>query len=274
MRGPLSRLRENRHGHKGREGVALTAEQRKARERWRRHFNLPILLAAIVPLFVTNPDSTAVALAIGFGSWIIFVIDLVVQRRIVPEYFHTRNGRIDIVIVVLTFPYYLIPGASGYTAILLVARLARVARLALATKGLRRFAARLGSVVSAAALVVLIASLVAYGAEHPKNPEFATFGDALWWGIVTLTTVGYGDIVPITTTGRLAGIAIMFTGVAVLGVLAGSLAALFHLDQPREEDDGVPVPPVVEELASLRAELKSFDERLSRLIDQVGADAT
>jgi len=95
MRGPLSRLRENRHGHKGREGVALTAEQRKARERWRRHFNLPILLAAIVPLFVTNPDSTAVALAIGFGSWIIFVIDLVVQRRIVPEYFHTRNGRID-----------------------------------------------------------------------------------------------------------------------------------------------------------------------------------
>jgi len=120
----------------------------------------------------------------------------------------------------------------------------------------------------------LLASLVAYGAEHPKNPEFATFGDALWWGIVTLTTVGYGDIVPITTTGRLAGIAIMFTGVAVLGVLAGSLAALFHLDQPREEDDGLPLPPVVEELASLRAELKSFDERLSRLIDQVGADAT
>jgi voltage-gated potassium channel len=275
MRGPLSRLRDHhRRGRTSHDDAELTSEQRAALARWRRRFNLPILLAAVVPLFVTNPDSTAVALTVGLGSWVIFVIDLVVRRRIVPAYLHTRNGRIDAVIVVLTFPYYLIPGASGYTAILLVARLARVARLLLATKGLRRFAARLGSVVSAAALVVLIASLVAYGAEHPKNPEFATFGDTIWWGIVTLTTVGYGDIVPITTTGRLAGISIMFTGVAVLGVLAGSLAALFHLDRPAEEDDGGPVSPVVQELATMRNELRSLDERLSRLIDQVGTEAT
>jgi len=48
----------------------------------------------------------------------------------------------------------------------------------------------------------VIGSLVAYHAEHPVNPEFATVGDALWRGIVTVTTVGYGDIVPKTTTGR------------------------------------------------------------------------
>ena len=270
MRGPLSRFRDRRR-HASLADAALTPEQRAARERWRRRFNLPILLAAVIPLFVTNPDSTVVALAVGLGSWIVFVVDLVVQRRIMPEYLHTRSGRIDLAIVVLTFPYYLIPAASEYAAILLVARLARVVRLALATKGLRRFTARLGSVVSAAALVVLIASLAAYGAEHPKNPEFATFGDALWWGIVTLTTVGYGDVVPLTTTGRVAGISIMFTGVAVLGVLAGSLAALFHLDRPAEVDTGE-TPPVAQELEALREELRGFDERLSRLIDQVGAD--
>jgi len=53
-----------------------------------------------------EPDSTAVALSIGIGSWIVFVIDLVVQRRIVPEYLRTLSGRIDAAIVVLTFPYY------------------------------------------------------------------------------------------------------------------------------------------------------------------------
>jgi hypothetical protein len=54
----------------------------------------------------------------------------------------------------------------------------------------------------AAGGVVVLGSLVAYHAEHPTNPGFATIGDALWWGIVTLTTVGYGDIVPKTPAGR------------------------------------------------------------------------
>jgi voltage-gated potassium channel len=77
--------------------------------------------------------------------------------------------------------------------------------------------------------VTFAGAVAAYYAEHPVNPEFATFGDSLWWAIVTLTTVGYGDIVPETTTGRIAAVMIMITGVAVLGLLAGSLASFFRL---------------------------------------------
>ena len=229
-----------------------------------------------MPLFVTSPKSGGVEVALGFGSWLVFVIDLVVQRRIVPDYLHRRNGKIDLGIILLTFPYYLIPGISGASAILLLARLARVVRLLLATAGLRRFAARLGKVALVAGLVLVLASLAAYHAEHPTNPEFATVGDSLWWGVVTLTTVGYGDIVPHTSAGRFAGIVIMFTGIAVLGVLSGSLASLFNLEQRSEDRDskaGAPAEPgrvetLHDELAALQAQLQSIQGRLGELADR------
>ncbi len=251
----------------------LTSEQLQARERWQDRWNLPIILAALVPLFVTSPKAHWVQVAVGLGSWLVFVIDLVVQRRIVPDYLHRRPGKIDLGIVLLTFPYYLIPGLSGASAILLLARLARVARVLLATAGLRRFATRFGKVALVAGLVVLIAALAAYQAEHKTNPDFATVGDSLWWGIVTLTTVGYGDIVPHTSAGRFAGIAIMFTGIGVLGVLAGSLASLFNLEE-RSDNTRAPASeptrsaearPLHAELVALQAQLQSVERRLGEL---------
>jgi voltage-gated potassium channel len=253
----------------------LTEDQLAARERWQARWNLPIIIAALVPLFVTSSDTRWVEFVVGFGSWFVFVIDLIVQRRIAPDYLHRRNGRVDLVIVLLTFPYYVIPGVGGRAGILLLARLARVARVLLATSGLRRFASRLGKVAVVAGLVVVFASLAAYEAEHKTNPGFATVGDALWWGIVTLTTVGYGDIVPKTTAGRLAGVAIMFTGIAVLGVLAGSLASLFNLEEPGNgassaESAGLTVPTALaDELAMLRAQLQMVESRLGRLADSI-----
>ena len=136
------------------------------------------------------------------------------------------------------------------------------------------FAERIGKVALVAAGVVVVCSLAAYQAEHPTNAGFATIGDALWWGIVTLTTVGYGDIVPHTAAGRFSGIAIMFTGVGVLGVLAGSLADLFKLDSESADSEAetpADAPPLHAELAALHLEVQTLERRLGDLVQSTGA---
>lgn len=261
----------------------LTPEQLQAIDRWRGRWTLPLVVAALLPFFVTSPKTQGVAVFVGLGSWVVFVIDLAVQLHIDRDYLHTRPGKVDLGIVLLTFPYYLIPGAGEAVGLLMVARLARLVRLVIATKGLHRFVARLGKVAAITGVVVLVASLAAYETEHASNPGYATFGDALWWGVVTLTTVGYGDVVPRQNAGRLAGVAIMFTGIAVLGILAGSLSSLFRLSDKEEEEEEEEKAQSSEESAVekavaptttvLHAQLIEIERRIGELTELVRAGA-
>lgn len=190
---------------------------------------LPIVISAILPLVIVPTSTGWVGILVGVVTWLVFLVDFVVQARHLDHYGRTGFGRFDLFVVIATAPWFLIPGAQAGQLVVLL-RLARLARLLMATRGARRLFARLGRVALVALGVVVVGSLLAYHAEHAVNPEFATVGDALWWGIVTLTTVGYGDIVPKTTSGRWAAVTIMLTGVAVLGLLAGSLASFFRLE--------------------------------------------
>jgi len=256
-------------------------------ERFDHYMRVPIIASAILPLIVVPENNGWLGVVVGITTWLVFLVDYVVRSRHVVHYGRTRYGRFDLFVVVATAPWFLIPGA-GSGRFVVVLRLARLARVVMASKGSRRLFEQLGRVAIVAASVTVVGSLVAYYAEHPTNSEFANVGDALWWGIVTLTTVGYGDIVPKTPTGRWAAVAIMLTGIAVLGTLAGSLASFFRLDQDRGADatasggtdatppGGVPDsegPPVgasdesairalATEVAALRLQVASLVERL------------
>ena len=65
-------------------------------------------------------------------------------------------------------------------------------------------------------LVIILGGIAVYLAEH-KHPgaNITTLGDALWWSVITITTVGYGDYTPITTIGRVIGTIVMFSGIGI-----------------------------------------------------------
>lgn len=68
-------------------------------------------------------------------------------------------------------------------------------------------------------------SLAFHYFEHGTNPNVHSIWDSFWWGIVTMTTVGYGDIYPVTTGGRIVAILLMFVGIGTLGVYTAAIAS-------------------------------------------------
>ena len=226
---------------------------------WDRRAHLPIVLSAILPIVLGMSQATedsGIAILVNVVSWLVFVADLVVQVWLRRSYLRTGAGVFDLAVVVLTAPWFLIPGFGG-SQILVIARLGRLGRLLLASPGARRALQRLGQVGIVAVGMLLVASWMAYTAEKPTNDEFATFGDAVWWGVVTLTTVGYGDIVPETEKGRIAGVFLMVTGLATLGVLSGTMASFFKT-AGTEDDESATAPATTDD--ELDQELDQLDQ--------------
>ncbi|XP_023691047.1 potassium voltage-gated channel subfamily KQT member 2-like isoform X3 [Paramormyrops kingsleyae] len=78
-------------------------------------------------------------------------------------------------------------------------------------------------------LCLILASFLVYLAEKEENKEFETYADALWWGLITLTTIGYGDKYPITWNGRLLAATFTLIGVSFFALPAGILGSGFAL---------------------------------------------
>ena len=76
--------------------------------------------------------------------------------------------------------------------------------------------------------LVFVFGTVTFLLEHGQNPQFAEFPDGLWWAFVTLTTVGYGDIVPVTSAGRVVAVMTMIFGIMVYSLVVANLTVFIE----------------------------------------------
>lgn len=127
-------------------------------------------------------------------------------------------------------------------------RLFRILKLGRYSMALKTFGrvfqakrADLGILVFMISILLLFASSLMYYAEHDVQPQaFSSIPAAMWWGVETLTTVGYGDIYPITVTGRLLGSVVAILGIGLFALPAGILGSGFmeELAERRQLEEG------------------------------------
>lgn len=100
---------------------------------------------------------------------------------------------------------------------------------------LKRERKTLAAVLAVMVVILFVASSLIYLLEHERQPEaFASIPHAMWWGMATLTTVGYGDVVPVSPMGKMLGVVIMMLGIGTFALPAGILASGFAEERKRQ----------------------------------------
>jgi voltage-gated potassium channel len=170
-----------------------------------------------------------------------------------------RANWIDaVIIVVAAFPLLRLLRVYRYLPALRLLRLAWLAAiLGEAVRAhLRTFGrGHVNKILAAGVLVVFLgAVLVHHSEEAVTEANIKSFGDAVWWAVTTVTTVGYGDKYPTTVAGRVVAAGLMLLGIGLFGVLTASLSSFF-LAQDQES-----------ELARLQAEVAGLRQEVSALV--------
>jgi voltage-gated potassium channel len=153
--------------------------------------------------------------------------------RAMLQYMRSGMALVDLVAIL---PFYL---PMVFPCNLLAVRIFRLLRLLRIFKLNRYFAslAAIGQVIKSksrellgslffVALMLVVSSLVIYAVEHDAQPDvFKNAFSGLWWAIATLTTVGYGDIYPVTTVGRMVGAVIALLGIGMVAIPTGIISS-------------------------------------------------
>jgi voltage-gated potassium channel len=181
---------------------------------------------------------------------------------------YVRQAWFDLLILVLS-PPFLVPnalqGARAVRAVRLLRLLRFVRAAAIAAIGLREASQalrhrRFHYVFVATLVLVSVGAIGIFAVEGGQNNAIRSPGDAFWWAIVTITTVGYGDVSPVTAEGRVIAVGLMVVGIGFIGIFTATITSFFVDADRANEDD-----------ATIGARLARIEEKLDTILRDRGA---
>ncbi len=239
--------------------------------RWRRYLDIVSILLTVYSLgclLLELELETDTLRSTGWWYWNELVVAVLFSAEYLIRWITAADQRrypltfLAMIDLLAVMPFYIgLFADPGDLAGLRVLRMVRVFRLFRHTESLLLFMrafyrcrSELGAVLTVVLLVILVNSLAVFYFEHPVQPEkFAKPSDAMWWCVVTMSTVGYGDLTPITKLGRIFGVITVVVGVASYGVFLTLFGGAW-IDVLRERREKHALRAAVETTASPPAE--------------------
>ncbi len=238
------------------------------RRREELDFGYEIFIAAVSILSVLNMvlsyipgvylDAINVIFIINAVLTLLFIYDFILRLATAPSrssYFFRNYGWADLLAVIPLFRLFRL--FRIYKAYRVVHKYG--ARYIVTYLSRNRAQSALYILVFMVILIIESGAFLVLQAEHASpSANIITAGDAIWWAYVSITTVGYGDRFPVTPAGRMVGILVLTTGVAVFATFAGLISSKL-LAPPEKKDESPEQSPVEEDQAArYLAELKQL----------------
>ncbi len=168
---------------------------------------------------------------IDLGVTIYFIIELAFKWVLAPrKWFFTKRSLVDILAVLPIFRVFRLARTARLLRVVRLFRTVRAGRVLksdlVKAKTHVLFKTENTAMLTYLFMSVLFGTIGIMVFEKGVNENFTSVGDGLWWCIVTITTVGYGDMFPITLGGKLVAVAIMFVGLSFYALLTGAISTV------------------------------------------------
>lgn len=211
---------------------------------------------------------------VSFSGWLIWgvlMLEISLILMFVKNRWHyIKTNWLNIPILVLTFPMIL--SVVPYAIVLRMLQFMLVARYLseLHQVLIRIFrVSQLGAIAIAFFMIVMLGGII----MHTIDPNVKTIEDGLWWALVTMTTLGYGDIVPATGEGRLFGAVIVILGAVFFSMLTAQLAAYMVGEEELQREREI-LRIVRESQMKLTEVASKEDERIEKILDRLSERMT